>query len=692
VLPLAHPAVIAVALVAAAALVVSVSFAIFDPDLWEHLAVGRAIWALHAVPCTQLWSWPTYGAPDVTPSWGFRALVWWFWKLGGVTGLFVWRWLTTLLAFGFLWAGARRMGARGLGPLLVVVLCGLAYRQRSQVRPETLVSVLLAIQIWLLESRRAALSPARGPKARGEAPIPPVAARPPAPAWARANSLGLVLVSWAWANAHLSYLLGLAIIGFHALDEWLPRGAGTRAGGRAAAPGLPRDLVWVLAVAVAVSFVNPFGWRALWQPFSFALVERREMIFRTIAELQPLDWQVNWRNGLPLIMAGWPILLLWRWRRFGVDRVELAICVVFTWLALGTQRFLGYVTIVAVPYAGRDFDAWVRTRTWPAWSAAPWRRAAIVALTCVLVGLPEWSRPGWPLRIGFKTFHYPEHACDFMAAHGVAGRGFNQFPVGGYMLWRFWPDHSRLPFMDIHQAGTLEDRRLYAWAFTLPEAWRALDGKYRFDYVLLRRIQVPGDHLLDFLDRDSTWAPVFIDDAAAVYVRRAGPLRAVADSFAYRVLPAGGVALGRLAQRCDTDTVFRHEIRAEAEREAAGSPLNAAANNLLANLATLERRPDEVRSRLREVLRQDPQFPGAHERLGLIALAERHPQEALREFARERALGGRASGLDARFGQAYEVMGDLPRAARAYRRALARDAGSAEARAGLQRIEPRLSR
>ncbi|HEY2956273.1 MAG TPA: hypothetical protein VGK89_13630 [Candidatus Eisenbacteria bacterium] len=63
-LPLVRsPALIAAALVAAACVVVSVSYQIYDPDLWQHLVVGKAIWTLHRVPTTQLWSWPTYGAP-----------------------------------------------------------------------------------------------------------------------------------------------------------------------------------------------------------------------------------------------------------------------------------------------------------------------------------------------------------------------------------------------------------------------------------------------------------------------------------------------------------------------------------------------------------------------------------------------------------------------------------------------------
>ena len=74
-LPLTHPATLAVALVAAACVLISVSTWIYDTDFWQHLLVGRVIWETHAVPTRQLWTWPTYGTPDVNASWGFRALI-----------------------------------------------------------------------------------------------------------------------------------------------------------------------------------------------------------------------------------------------------------------------------------------------------------------------------------------------------------------------------------------------------------------------------------------------------------------------------------------------------------------------------------------------------------------------------------------------------------------------------------------
>src|SRR5262247_4005734 len=184
--PLTHPAMLlSLAAILATALLL-VTYALFEPDFWQHLLVGKAIWQTHGVPKTQIWTWPTYGTPDITPSWLFRAIIWPLWERGGLWGLFAWRWLTTLATFGVAFVTARRMGSRGFAALGVLLLCVVAYRLRSQIRPETLVSVLISLQIWLLESRR-----------RGGAD----------------RSVWVVAIAWVWANAHISYYLGFVILG-----------------------------------------------------------------------------------------------------------------------------------------------------------------------------------------------------------------------------------------------------------------------------------------------------------------------------------------------------------------------------------------------------------------------------------------------------------------------------------------------
>jgi len=61
-----------------------------------------------------------------------------------------------------------------------------------------------------------------------------------------------------------------------------------------------------------------------------------------------------------------------------------------------------------------------------------------------------------------------ERAGDFIARNGIRGRFFNHFELGGYLLWRFWPERDRLPFMDVHQAGTRRERSAYTQALVSP--------------------------------------------------------------------------------------------------------------------------------------------------------------------------------------------------------------------------------
>jgi hypothetical protein len=646
---------IAALVVAAACVLVSVSFKLYDTDFWHHLLVGRVIWETRAVPTTQLWSWPTYGAPEQNSAWLFRVLVWPLWSPDSALGLFAWRWVTTLAAFALLWASARRMGARGFAPLVALVLCAFIYRLRSQVRPETLVAALVALQILILETRR-----------RGGADRSP---------W-------LVLVAWVWANAHVSYYLGFVILGIYLFEAWWVSrgGAPGRAAARTGRFAGPRGLALIALASLAISFLNPFGWRALWQPFDFSLHLRHELMYRTIAELKPVDWRRYAQTALPALVGGWIALIAWRASRRAFDRVEALLCLAFTTLALTTQRFLGFYALVAVPFLMRGVGEWVSARRWPRALAPPWTRAALTTLACLAVGVPEWRRFDLPLGIGYQWVNYPVHACDFIAAHGVAGRGFNNFEFGGYQAWRFWPDRTRLPFMTgTIEAATPEDRYLYAGTFARPEAWRALDRRHRFDYVLLTRKQEGDSRLLDVLDADTTWALVFADDAATVYVRRSGPMAALAARVGPRPLPVSKAGLEALGRAMATDTTLVAWAAEGLRARVAQSPQNSRDLALLANVELGRGRFAEARRLLERGLAVDPSLDRAHLLLGMIALAEDRPREAIVHLERQRAVSRDARGVAIRLGQAWQRLGDLERARTWYRRELTLDPGNREA-------------
>ena len=123
----------------------------------------------------------------------------------------------------------------------------------------------------------------------------------------------------------------------------------------------------------------PFGWQALWQPFEYFLYWRNEPIYKTIGELNPVDFSVYGSIWLPAFLVVLVLLMLWRWRRHGLDAAQLALLLVFIPQALGTQRFLGYLSVLVAPFLARDLDDVCESLLTPL-LRAPWLRAAVVAV------------------------------------------------------------------------------------------------------------------------------------------------------------------------------------------------------------------------------------------------------------------------------------------------------------------------
>jgi tetratricopeptide (TPR) repeat protein len=192
--------------------------------------------------------------------------------------------------------------------------------------------------------------------------------------------------------------------------------------------------------------------------------------------------------------------------------------------------------------------------------------------------------------------------------------------------------------------------------------------------------------LLDQLDADPEWALVFADDAAVVYVRRTGPLAAVADSFAYRLLPGGTAGIGPLGRKMVEDSTVAAAAHAELLRQVSSSRWNAAAASLLAREALGAGRRDEARRWTEHAIAVAPLMPGEHERLGDLALAEGRAAEALAEFQRERHLRISDEGLETRFGDAHAALGNRGQARRWYERALRHDPTDPRAQAGLTKL------
>ena len=607
-----------------------------DTDFWQHIRVGQAIWDARAIPSTNVWTWPTYGTPYDAPSWLFRVLIWPFWAALGERGLDLWRWLTAVGLFALLFAGARRAAkgqGDGLPTLAVLAWSALLWRYRWEMRPETLAALLLALEIWLLERRRNAPAPSS--------------------VW-RDSAWWLVPLQLVWINAHISYYLGFVVIVAFFLDGLWKRSRGDET-------GRPMRLLLVMLAAGVACFANPYGLRAIIQPFDFFLHGRTEPIFRYVDELQPLEWSENIRNGAPFYLVALVGLAIMRWRKGTFDAAQAVLLAVLLPQAFATKRFLAVVVIATAPMFARDVELLFARMTPVAIARSAWGRALLLGVPLLVLSGLEFTRTLPPFGLGVRGDGPPARACDYMAEHDVRGRGYNMFWQGGYLLWRFWPDRGRLPFMDIAQTGSRADRDMQVFALTDSTAWQALDARCRFDWILLPTTELPIQHLMGWLDADtSRWGLVFSDDVASLFLRRDGSCASLVESQSYQSLRMGNQKFVELQYRALSDSLLRRQLHRELDRAVASSPWDSRARSMRASVALMEARWNDARADLETGLKISPGLERAYDRLAFSLIMSGHPAEAIDAIERGRKWGMSKETADQLTLQAQQAIGRGP--------------------------------
>jgi tetratricopeptide (TPR) repeat protein len=296
------------------------------------------------------------------------------------------------------------------------------------------------------------------------------------------------------------------------------------------------------------------------------------------------------------------------------------------------------------------------------------------------------------LGVRFDARGYPVGACDFIERNGLRGRFYNVFQHGGYLLWRFWPDRGRLPFMDAHQSGSRQDRDGVAYAVGSFETWQQMDARHRFEMVLVPRYRQVDLPLPDHLDADSTFALVFVDDAVALYLRRDEPRFApVIAREEFHLLGGGTRKIEALQAVIYRDSTARRALERELDRSIASTGASSRALYLRGSIAAFEDRLDDAVADFRAGIAADRDARRAHEGIGAIAAVRGRPREAIVEYRLEAAKFGWVGGLAMRMADAYAALGDLGAARHWYERELKADPGNTAARDSLAAIGSRRS-
>jgi hypothetical protein len=463
----------------ALALMVALAIAFLLPvtpqDYWWYLRIGRDTLVSGAVPRVDALTYTQAGSPVVYHSWGAAVLFWLLYEAGGLTLTVLARGLLLALAYGLVWAAARRSGAGRIVSAAVLLLAVLASSNNWSVRPQLFAYPLFALALYILYRRQ-----------EGEQKAAP---------WL-SSCWWLPAIGLLWVNLHGSFVMLILLAG-----AALAFGRGDR-----------RALALAFGGVLLATLVNPRGLGAWTYVFESVTVPSSQLFS---AEWRPpvnQGWQMNlfflWLLAFPLLAALSP-------RR--LSRLEWAWFLGFGFLALWGLRYVIWFVLILTVLTARLLAGLAQDRP----AAAAHRFPAIdLGLGSLFLLLPLALLPGlrdaWWGQAPPPTENTPLEARDWLALRPeLPGPLWSEVGFSSYLEFALperptWID-TRFEVFPVEQWQAYRDITFAAhdWESRLEAAGANL---------LMVSVRDQPD-LLSALEGSTAWCERYRDEVAVIYER-----------------------------------------------------------------------------------------------------------------------------------------------------------------------------
>lgn len=460
------------------AFVTVLSSAFADGDTGWHIATGQWIATHGTVPRSDPFSFTARGHPWVAHEWLSELLMYGAWRYGGWSGLILLFGTAAAALYAIIALHLRRWQRPGAAALMMVYLSiGLA--QSLFARPHLLALPILAA--WLIALLRA----------RERERAPPLA-------------LGILM--FVWANAHGSFVFGLALAGGLGLEALV-----------AAAPSDRLRVIrqWGLfgIVSLVGALATPAGLDGLLYPFYVNNLS----LLSLIGEWQPA--QLNMSSLEILLLSGMFFLFL-RPVRIPILRLLILLAALhITFEHARNQMVL--VTLATILLAEPLGRAWAGDAERPRLALLPrlWTERRELS-PLLAVGLLLFLSTGiYRLITPFDrpdSYGVPVTALRNLPT-GLRGKPvFNEYSFGGLLVFS-----GIAPFID----GRSD---MYGDAFTTDyfkiahgdaARWKAAEARWKFAWTILP----PDNALVKILDREPGWRRAYADKWAVIHVSDRAP-------------------------------------------------------------------------------------------------------------------------------------------------------------------------
>lgn len=490
-----------------------------EPDLWWQIHTGEWILENGKIPKQDVFSYTYNGHEWINVKWGFEVLAAMVTKISGPECVFILQIISSCLLIFFLIKLANAFIEKHnfstayitLPFALFTTLIAAEYRIIG--RPEMVSHFMTAIFLFLLFKNRQN---------------------------AGKSLYALIPLQILWANLHEAFGIGIVLLGIFTLAAWLEYAWKKKNAPKETAE-MPKVLSIVLLASTAGVVLNPNGFKLLLRPLNL-LGQVYENKYTT--ELFDFKMSEYWAKEPYIVFTMLLIVLLTigayvyknKAKQNAVNMLisnfglgYIITLAAFTYLALTAYRNVIFLAIVCMPVLTWAISYWLEN------SVSLKKKLALplyinlktigfsilvllVYLSVVSDKYYEWtkSRDRFGLQV-LATFN-PSGAADFVKQQNLKGTAFSDYLTSSYMLWKLQPDFKT--YIDLRDLDVFPSKffSTFAAAVTFPDSFEVQNNKYKFDYIVLYRVQFSGLHR--YLYNQSNYKLAYIDPVAAVYTRK----------------------------------------------------------------------------------------------------------------------------------------------------------------------------
>jgi len=377
--------------------------AVLDPDIWWHLSVGD--WIVHnqAFPHTGIFSRTAANRPWMAYSWGYEVLLSRLYDLWTFVGIGVFGTALTIAVAVAVFVMLYRISGQFWTAWALSLLSFAGFLFNIAPRPLFFSVVFFTIALTLVLEAQSS---------------------------GRVQLLyWLPLIFIIWANTHIQFIYGLALVGLLAGINLLQRIAISLGlyPEFLTKPTLPVNSLFIIfASCVAAGCIGPYSYHLYPEAF---VISQSKVMYNMIIELQSLSFKY-YNNYVELLLAVGAFLAL-GWQK-KIDPFQLVLLVFACIFGFRTWRDAWFLCVTSAAMIA-DFPISEQKRD-RSLGVSGWAGVSLASILLLLLAVrnTDFNTRGLDRAISHE---YPVDAVNFLRRNPVGGPLYNSFDFGGFLIF-----------------------------------------------------------------------------------------------------------------------------------------------------------------------------------------------------------------------------------------------------------------